>query len=194
MFSFTYQSTPFIISSSILDLYHFSDFLSQFISPSSGFSYTHVPALNQTSLYLLSFLIVSFYSFKDLFSASSLFSLILLYLPFSVPARFPFTALQVPKPLLSFSAAHWTLLHTSIVASLLVCVKCWFACKVHLKTEFFCSRTCVVLIFSSPLPAHAYNKRRKNIYQIPAVGRRLSCSKWNIENSCIYNSPCASSI
>lgn len=38
-----------------------------------AFSCTHVPTRNQTSLYLLSFLMVSFYSFKDLFSASSLF-------------------------------------------------------------------------------------------------------------------------
>lgn len=92
-----------------------------------AFSYTHVPAFNQTSPYLLSFLIMSIYSFKDLYFLHYLyFPWFCIISPSLFPPSSHSTLCRIYQPLLSFSAAHWTLLHTSIIVSLLECVKCWF--------------------------------------------------------------------
>lgn len=94
-----------------------------------AFSYSHVPALSQTSPCSLFFLLVSTYLFKDLFSASSLVFADIALSPLLLRSSQVPTALlcRIYQPLLSFPSAQSNPLYILLLQHLLVCGTYWFA-------------------------------------------------------------------
>lgn len=141
MLSFAYQS-HFSFNSENLPSLPFFRFLLSIHSAFllvQAFSYSHVPALSQTSPCSLFFLLVSIYSFKDLFSASSLVFADIALSPLLRSSQVSTALLcRIYQQLLSFPSAQSNSLYIPLLQHLLVYCKWWFAHVSYTSFHLLC--------------------------------------------------------
>lgn len=133
---------------------------------------------------LLFFLLVSVYSFKALLSSSSLIFPGNALSPLLCSTQVPILLLcRIYQPLSCFLLSTLNPLCFYHSSSWYMSGICMPSSTARLDSSVV---ECVLLIFSSPVLVHAYYKviskwiierMRKNIYQIIAVGKSLSCPK-----------------